>query len=248
MINYSYYGKICTLIYDFDKPEAQEDEFALIKQEIKSKDDIILEPMCGSGRFLVPFLKLGNKVEGLDLSADMLGALSLKLEKEKLNTNLYQTDLKDFKNNMEYDLIYISSGSISLFTEEKILIEVLTNIHSHLKKGCSLVLSYINPGADYQESDDYKMSNEHIFRDQRIIEYCMEKFDKEKMIINYFLRYKLLEKDTVIEREEMILRVKLYSFQYLTKLLLKTGFRDVTDLSSQIYDRELSYLRCLKTE
>lgn len=38
----------------------------------------ILEPLCGSGRFLVPFLARGFDISGMDLSEEMLAKLRQK--------------------------------------------------------------------------------------------------------------------------------------------------------------------------
>lgn len=42
------YGKLCTEFYDADKQFAKADELKLY-QEVFTKNDLILEPMCGSG-------------------------------------------------------------------------------------------------------------------------------------------------------------------------------------------------------
>lgn len=51
----NYYGSLCTELYEILHREAPEDElnFYLSYAEKGKK---ILEPLCGSGRFLVPFL------------------------------------------------------------------------------------------------------------------------------------------------------------------------------------------------
>lgn len=53
----SYYGKLCTLMYDIDKPFLPENELSFYKKYLYSKDVEILEPMCGSGRFFIPIKK-----------------------------------------------------------------------------------------------------------------------------------------------------------------------------------------------
>lgn len=67
------YNKLCTEFYDADKLTADIDseEVSFYKQKLATTD-LILEPMCGSGRLLIPLLQLGYNVEGLDTSEPML--------------------------------------------------------------------------------------------------------------------------------------------------------------------------------
>ncbi len=76
-IRQNYYGNLCTKMYEILHKEAPADEldFYLSYAEKGKK---ILEPLCGSGRFLVPFLKRGFMISGIDLSEEMLARLKQK--------------------------------------------------------------------------------------------------------------------------------------------------------------------------
>ena len=73
-IRQNYYGNLCTEMYEILHSEAPSDEldFYLSYAEKGKK---ILEPLCGSGRFLVPFLERGFTISGIDLSEEMLAKL-----------------------------------------------------------------------------------------------------------------------------------------------------------------------------
>lgn len=70
-IRQNYYGSLCTEMYEILHEQAPQDElnFYLSYAEKGKK---ILEPLCGSGRFLVPFLERGFDISGIDLSEEML--------------------------------------------------------------------------------------------------------------------------------------------------------------------------------
>jgi hypothetical protein len=53
------YKKLCTRFYDIDHPSPPPEEFAVYYDALSEVHGPILEPMCGSGRFLVPLLKHG---------------------------------------------------------------------------------------------------------------------------------------------------------------------------------------------
>lgn len=68
------YGEISTLFYELDKPTAPELALAWYEAALRQSGGRVLEPMCGSGRFLVPLLKRGLMVDGFDPSEPMLKA------------------------------------------------------------------------------------------------------------------------------------------------------------------------------
>ena len=78
----NYYGSLCTEMYEILHEQAPQDEldFYLSYAEKGKK---ILEPLCGSGRFLVPFLERGFDISGMDLSGEMLAKLKQKGDRRK---------------------------------------------------------------------------------------------------------------------------------------------------------------------
>lgn len=73
----------------------------------------ILEPLCGSGRFLVTFLARGFDISGMDLSEEMLA----KLKQKALGAKVIQADILKYSTEEKFDYIFIPSGSVSLFTD-----------------------------------------------------------------------------------------------------------------------------------
>ena len=60
----NYYGSLCTEMYEILHEKAPQDElnFYLSYAEKGKK---ILEPLCGSGRFLIPFMERGFDICGM---------------------------------------------------------------------------------------------------------------------------------------------------------------------------------------
>ena len=67
----NYYGSLCTEMYEILHEQVPKDElnFYLSYAEKGMK---ILEPLCGSGRFMIPFIQQGFDITGIDLSKKML--------------------------------------------------------------------------------------------------------------------------------------------------------------------------------
>ena len=125
----NYYGNLCTEMYEILHKEAPQDELEFYLSYAE-KGMSILEPMCGSGRFLVPFLERGYNIKGIDASKEMLSKL-----KEKVPTaQVFQGDILNFDEKEKYDYIFISSGSVSLFTDMELCKKVLQKMKNLLTK------------------------------------------------------------------------------------------------------------------
>ena len=60
------YLSLCTEVYDLSKPNPEEDDYAFYRDYALKANGLILEPMCGTGRFLLPLLEEGFNVHGFD--------------------------------------------------------------------------------------------------------------------------------------------------------------------------------------
>ena len=119
----NYYGSLCTEMYEILHKQAPQDElgFYLSYAEQGKK---ILEPLCGSGRFLVPFLERGFDISGMDLSEEMLE----KLRQKAPGAKVIQADIINCSVREKFDYIFIPSGSISLFTDMSICRNILRKL------------------------------------------------------------------------------------------------------------------------
>jgi len=55
---------------------------------VKDENMKVLEPMCGNGRMLIPFMQKGISIEGFDISEEMLKVCKAKGEKLNLKPNV----------------------------------------------------------------------------------------------------------------------------------------------------------------
>lgn len=58
--NSTIYPSFCTKVYDLSKPHPPEDAYAFYRDYAIKANGPILEPMCGTDRFLLPLLKGGG--------------------------------------------------------------------------------------------------------------------------------------------------------------------------------------------
>ena len=71
MDSVNYYGSLCTEMYVLLHSQAPQDELAFYLS-YAHPGDRVLELLCGSGRFLVPFVQRGFDITGVDWSQEML--------------------------------------------------------------------------------------------------------------------------------------------------------------------------------
>ncbi len=125
---------------DFASSLKTADELRFL-QSVFRKDRKIIEFGCGTGRTLVPLLKSGYKISGLDLSKGMLNHLKRKLKAEGLETDIYNKDLTKFALPVKFDGGVLSQRTLNFITAPAGQRKALENIAKILKKNAVLVIN-----------------------------------------------------------------------------------------------------------
>lgn len=152
-IKQNYYGNLCTEMYEILHEDAPQDELEFYLSYAE-KGDKILEALCGSGRFLVPFIKRGFDISGMDLSAEMLSKLKQKVP----DANVVQADILEYSSKEQYDYIFISSGSVSLFTDMDVCKKILKKLKAMLSLNGKLVFAVDTVADRCPDDSDYRTS------------------------------------------------------------------------------------------
>ena len=114
----------------------------------------ILEPLCGSGRFLIPFMERGLDICGMDLSSEMLA----KLKQKNPDADVIQADILEYSSTQLYDYIFISSGSVSLFTDMDLCKKILKKLKGMLAAGGKFVFAVDTVADRSPDHDSYQTS------------------------------------------------------------------------------------------
>ncbi len=149
-VKQNYYGSLCTEMYEILHEKAPQDELDFFLAYAK-KGQKILEPLCGSGRFFVPFYEAGYDISGMDLSGEMLAKLRQKIPGAKV----IQADLTEFVSVERYDYIFIPFGSLSLFTDMRVCRKVIGKLKELLTPGGKLVFALETVADQCEEDEDY---------------------------------------------------------------------------------------------
>lgn len=189
----------------------------------------LLELASGTGRVMIPLIKAGHKVDGVDISPHMLSICRDKLNKENLSANLYEQDIASFKIDMSYDCIFISGGSFCMISDIDDAFECLTGIMDHLKPGGRLILDLFNPLESFKKEDPgapriIRTSEEGS---EKIVCTAVTRYDiyEQKMKGSY--KYELFREDVLEKELTDEFEMRWYGKYEFRLLLEKAGFTDI---------------------
>lgn len=224
----NYYGNLCTEMYEIlhDKAPQNELDFYLSYAEKNKK---ILEIMCGSGRFLVPFLEYGYNIRGVDFSVEMLEKLKLKAPE----ADVEYADIAEYTTNEQFDYIFISSGSVSLFTDMNLCQKILKKIKDLLAPAGKFVFAVDTIAAKCLDNDDYEMSVSVKMKNGfDLVLKTKNYFDVQQQIQFSPGIYELYDRDKLLKSEHMDFQTHLYKFGEMENYLREAGFTEIKTYSS----------------
>src|SRR5215208_5974965 len=109
----------------------------------------VLELACGSGRVLVPLVRAGHRVVGLDASPHMLTRTREKLQSAGFGdagrVRLIQGDMRAFELDELFDLAVIAAKSFAYLVTRADQQRALAATAAHLRPGGLLVLDLLHP-------------------------------------------------------------------------------------------------------
>lgn len=218
------YLNLCTEVYDLSKPNPPEDAYAFYRQYADEAKGPILEPMCGTGRFLLPLLQEGFDIHGFDASGYMLAALHVKAKTKHLTPTVSQCLIGDFNVSEKYNLIFIPSGSFCLMTDLATIKLALKTFYDHLSKDGLLLFEVETPkavpqlgvwrGSVWQKSNGDKIMLSSLA-------------NMEDNVCRTIGKYELIHDNRIIQTEIEEYKIKIYDTHEITELLKKCGFKSI---------------------
>ena len=185
--------------------------------------------MCGSGRFLVPFMQKGFRMTGVDNSAEMLD----KLKQKAPSASVALSDLETYRTEERYDYMFISSGSVSLFTDMQVCKAVLQNLKDLLKPGGIFVFA-VDTIADRCPDDEAYRVNISVKTKENhdLVLKTKNCFDESTCTQFSPGIYELYDGNRLLQSEKMDFQTHLYKQGEMEAVLREIGFADVKVYSS----------------
>jgi SAM-dependent methyltransferase len=113
---------------------------AFYERRLRDHGGRALELACGSGRLLLPLLRDGIEVEGLDTSADMLSILHAKAGRLGLSPVTYQRPMQSIDLPGRFRSVFVPAGSFGMLVGDVEIDATLAGCHAALVPGGKLLL------------------------------------------------------------------------------------------------------------
>lgn len=222
------YLKLCTEFYDMDKPHDQtSQEYNFYRSYAQQAQGAILEPMCGTGRFLIPMLQAGYEIEGFDASPHMLEALKQKAAILHLNPRVWQEFIQDFTSQKMYMLIFIPFSSLGLITNKNELKQALAKMYKSIAPGGRFVFD-IDTVASLPEPCGIWRRGSHTRKDgSRVIINTLTSYQPETQLFKSVCRYESVDNNQMIETETEDFQQYLFHYDEMEILLQNAGFSNI---------------------
>lgn len=229
------YQQLSTEYYERERPSAPPAAFAFYLQNAKSVTGPVLEPMCGSGRFLIPLCQAGIEMHGFDPSSHMLNKLQERCFSEGIEAAVWQKSFQEFPMDRSYDLIIIPGGSFPLIanlTEAKACLE---KAHKLLNKGGRLLFDIENKQSTKHLNSNWK-GNLKTLEDGRVLMRSRLSQAIDSHLATIVEKYELIDGSQLIQTECEIFNVRYYPLELMQSLIKEAGFKEVKHFKP--FDRE----------
>jgi len=231
------YRSLCTEFFDLDKPTAPLQEYNFYLDYIQKTSGPILEPMCGTGRYLIPLAKAKFDVHGFDASEFMLSALYTKCAAKNLNPRVWQQFLQDLDIPERYNFIFIPDSSFSLILDPATIMTCLQKIFDHLNPGGIFVFDVETVNAVPATTGTW-LGKVHTRPDGTYIIFNTLPLPIVNQIGTIVCRYESVDKAQIIQTEMEYFQLRLYHMKELDEALKAVGFTQVRCIKA--HDRNLS--------
>lgn len=220
------YKKLCTEFYNLTMPEPHENSMAFYLPRAQQAQGSVLEPMCGSGRYLLAMLQQGIDIDGTDASRDMLSSCRSRCTERGFKPTLRHQLLQDLDLLRKYGFVFIPGGSIGLIVDEDQVKESLRRIYEHLLPGGLFSVEIETPTAQPKTSGVWDGRWVNRPDGARIVLSSLNQYDSERRVNRSIARYELIKDGGLIETEFESLEVHYYELPEFHDLLQEAGFRN----------------------
>jgi SAM-dependent methyltransferase len=161
-------------LYDHEYKRRKDDVrfYRALANEVALADGSnLLELGCGSGRLLLPLLRDGHRVTGVDLSPHMLARLGERLarlpEATRARATLHRADFRSLQLHRRFPLVVCPfNAMMHLYTREDAE-RFLAGVRRHLRRDGLFVFDVMNPDLRWLSRDSQKRWARTRFRHPR---------------------------------------------------------------------------------
>ncbi|AST91642.1 MULTISPECIES: class I SAM-dependent methyltransferase [Sutcliffiella] len=234
---FSFYSKLSSEVYDIDKPVGHSfGDIEYYMDRLKNCNGKILEPATGTGRILIPLLQQGFKVEGFDVSEEMLSICQKNCEENGVSTKLFIDRMESFTSDSKYEAIIVPTGTFLLLFEREESLRALKNFYNHLQNNGKLIIDiHLPDNLSLNDSSEryWELSNGEIIT----LRYNTVKIDYVKQYSISHGRYEKWRNGKLIQTELEQFPIRWYGVEEFKMILEKVGFEDIVISANYKYGK-----------
>jgi SAM-dependent methyltransferase len=200
-----------------------------------------LDVGCGTGRLLLPYIRAGLDVDGVDVSADMVALCREAAEREGLSPALYVQPKHELELPRRYRTIFMC-GALGVGSTRAEDMEALRRIHDHLEPGGTFVVDNEVPYApgnrwelwqrDHaaQPPPPKPAGSRDVGSDGTEYELRSRFIDLDPLEqrLTLSMRASMWREGELVAEDELTLTLTLYFKDEIVLMLERAGFVDVT--------------------
>ena len=221
------YGALAAEIYDIDKPFGALPDTAFHLERFAGFGRPILEPACGTGRTLVPFLEAGHDITGFDQSPEMLERCRARCAERGFTPDLGQQRFEDFRYDRRFGAILVPVGTFTLIDDAATAQGVLRRFRDHLEPGGIVVLD-IQPLSLLANTGDDRRRWTADNGDLLTVEGVRTKTDWLAQRAEYQIRYERWRDNRLVETHLEPMAQRYWGLEEFRLVLEASGFGQVS--------------------
>ncbi len=228
-MKHSFYGKVYAEGYEIGTDPSAIISFYLEQWKQLGRSSPVLEPMCGTGLNLIPFLQAGAECDGLDASEHMLSLCRKKVNLLNFTCNLYQQNLEVIELPRQYAFMMIPDGSFGHIHDKVVAAQCLKRLREHLLPGGWLVFDVRPPAF-------MSVFGEHGTVDHELKDYAdgstvfttgyWQHLDEDRVIRKWNKMERFVD-NQLVETEVFDYYERLYDLAELETILADIGFDEI---------------------
>ena len=187
----------------------------LAKNRMEFANGPILDLACGTGRLLVPLIRDGHHVVGVDCSAEMLAAAARRVarlsERRRAQCSLAQADMRTFAFGDKASLAVAAFHSVQHLLTDEDFVGFLRTTRANLCKGGWLAFDVLPPDPDWLHRDGARRWGRTTFRHpvtrQRFVYTTNHVFDPHQRLLHMRLYYQPVDGNDRPAGDERVVRL-----------------------------------------
>jgi SAM-dependent methyltransferase len=195
-------------LYDLVHEKAPDSEqISFYERQIERYGQPVLELACGTGNYLVTLSRNEVDISGLDLSDEMLGGAQRRANRQDVETNLFNGDMRNFSLDERFALIFVAGNSLQHLNTREEVTSCFESVKRHLLPGGRFIVEVFNPSlkllsrdpneryfvGEYRTENGWVVLEENVSYDaatqiNRIDWHYRNQFVKEEQTVSFTMR------------------------------------------------------------